>query len=797
MFLVAVLGPSLVLAWLATRSLKDQEMVMRDQVERRAENMTATVAQDVNVFMDDVRLFYRQQVDALGKDNRRNPETTWLQEFDQSICSRWGQVKAGCVIGGDGTVYHPARESQDLRVQTFLDDNNKFFTNKAVWEVYRAPARQSNDLLAVTADLPVKQDQESVSGKLATDKATFALTQSQKESRQLDRLVAEEKKSTKDLRKKQAPPAKSISPAKKGRLVSQSSPAAKTKAATRAETSPALSLNSRKRTVDGSAEIQGAIVKREMRPAPTAPAPASSFAKNNQHKMVKQKTTALKYNVAPQNSKLRSQISSQIVNSQKRVGKKAAPGAVVPGSKKSAAAKDKTFAHARGGLVLDEKNQDPGKQPAVVAEELMKRTGGSDQESAAAQVQAVDHFANLEADFVVMEEVVGQEREGALGRFLDDGLHLYLWYRPQELNSKVFWVELDLNEIRRGLQGIITGATFPDSAGFCLGLLDEGGKLVGKNRQSFVGDWSKWLVNSEVGSILPRWMVTAYVVNPNAAMQSAQSLRRTILLLVGFLVVAIGIGGWLIIKETSREMYLARQKTDFVSNVSHELKTPLTSIRMFSELLKNVETVDDSKRVEYAGIIDSETGRLTRLINQLLDFSRLERGGKRYDFEVLDVAALTRETVENYRHQLEADGAKLSFRNCMEGNVALAKGDKDALSQIVLNLLSNAEKYGGNSPEIEVEVELVDGNIRDKNNNIEIRVKDRGEGINRRESARIFEKFYRVDDSLASGIEGSGLGLSLARQLARAHGGDLVYRNRKRGGSCFVLTLPASPSNQS
>ena len=112
MFLVAVLGPSLVLAWLATRSLKDQEMVMHDQVERRAEDMTATVAQDVNVFMDDVRLFYRQQVDVLVRENRRNPEPTWLQQFDRDICSRWGQVKAGCVIGGDGTVYHASKESQ-------------------------------------------------------------------------------------------------------------------------------------------------------------------------------------------------------------------------------------------------------------------------------------------------------------------------------------------------------------------------------------------------------------------------------------------------------------------------------------------------------------------------------------------------------------------------------------------------------------------------------------------------------------------------------------------------------------
>jgi len=787
-------------------------MVMRDQVERRAEDMTATVAQDVNVFMDDVRLFYRQQVDVLVRENRRNPEPTWLQQFDQDICSRWGQVKAGCVIGGDGTVYHAAKESQDLRVQTFLDDNNRFFANKAVWEVYRAPARQTNDVLAVTADMPAEQDQVSVSGKMNVDKVAVTLPQSQKESIRLDGLVVDEKSRNEKMREKKTL-SKSIAPARKAGLTPQALPAPKPNATALAENSQSQSLKDKNKAAPISAEIQSAAAGRETRPAPVPAAPSSSFVNNKQQKMLPQKTSTMKYNVAPQNSKLRSQIrgqasgesnkaesvglSSQIARPQQSLSKKGAPETIAPGKRQAVAAEGKSFAQVQRGLVLTEKTQSPTNQPADETEELIGQIGRDNQKLAAAQVQAVDHFANLEADSVVMEEVIGQEREGALGRFLDDGLHIYLWYRPLELNSKIFWVELDLNEIRRGLKGIITGATFPDSEGFCLGLLDEGGQLVGKNSQDFGGDWSKWLVNSEVGSILPRWMVTAYVVNPNSLIQSAKSLRLTILLLVSFLIVAIGIGGWLIIKETGREMYLARQKTDFVSNVSHELKTPLTSIRMFSELLKNVETVDDSKRVEYAGIIDSETGRLTRLINQLLDFSRLERGGKRYDFEELDVAILTKETVENYRHQLEADGAKLRFLDRTEGNVSLADGDRDALSQILLNLLSNAEKYGGSSPEIDVEVELVADSGRDKNNLIEIRVKDRGEGISRRESTRIFEKFYRVDDSLASGIEGSGLGLSLARQLARAHGGDLEYRNRKNGGSCFVLSLPASKTSES
>jgi len=110
-------------------------------------------------------------------------------------------------------------------------------------------------------------------------------------------------------------------------------------------------------------------------------------------------------------------------------------------------------------------------------------------------------------------------------------------------------------------------------------------------------------------------------------------------------------------------------------------------------------------------------------------------------------------------------------------------GDRDALAQVLLNLVSNAEKYGGEAKEISVEIGPVEGKA-------EVRVMDRGPGVGRKNQERIFKKFYRADDSLASGIQGSGLGLSLARQIARSHRGDVVYRSREGGGSCFVLVVP-------
>ncbi len=722
LFIVAVLGPSLVLAWLATRSLADQEMVMRDQIERRAEDMTATVAQDVNVFMDDVRLFYRQQVDILVDENHSNPNTTWMKEFDQNIRSRWGQVKVACVIGEGGKLYQPDSKSQDLRVKKFLEANNNFFNNRAVWNVYRAPERQSNDVLAVSVP---SSDSVSSSAK------SWQIQQE-------DNSLAEEGA---------------------GKKIASPLPSPATK---KQKTSPQAAFNMEAKLADTADQTRRVNLAK----------------KSTDNSIPAVKAPAMKLNVAPQFSKLRSQVSNQSIGgnlSQQQEPRK------YESKEKSIAEQAASASAEQTGRLGSSDWKLAGKNEMVALHEgLVKKT-------ATDQIRVSGQFADLETDSGVMQEVLGNEREGALGRFLDDGLHLYLWYRPEVLDSKIFWVELDLKEIRQGLQGIIKGAIFPDSEGFCFALLDDEGELVGKNRTSYTGDWAKSLVSSDIGTILPRWQVAAYLLNPNELAQSARRLRLTMLLVVVFLIFAIGIGGWLIIKETGREMRLVRQKTDFVSNVSHELRTPLTSIRMFSELLGKVGEVDDAKRMEYAGIIDSETGRLTRLINQLLDFSKLERGGKRYEFEELDVTTLVKETVENYRHQLEAEGVKLIFRDSDETNRAQVKGDKDALSQIVLNLLSNAEKYGGPSPEIEVEVVELNPEAL-----IEIQVKDRGDGVDHREVAKIFDKFYRVDDSLASGIEGSGLGLSLARQIARAHGGDLSYRSRQDGGSCFVLSLPVS-----
>jgi signal transduction histidine kinase len=431
-------------------------------------------------------------------------------------------------------------------------------------------------------------------------------------------------------------------------------------------------------------------------------------------------------------------------------------------------------------------------------------------------------LAPEEAQF---QRIVGDAREGTLARFLQDKLKLLFWYRPPRDPKLVFGALVDLNRLAEKLRGSVT-VEKPLEEEVCVALLDDSGKPVALSQWDFRPDkarplkssrlprdpfwaprnylkgfsivgtnaipkpppasssrevWKRPFVAAEVGEVLPHWEVAVYLLNPAKAGQAAAAARLTLGLLIGLLVLAIAIGSWLIAADLRRQLTLARQKTDFVSNVSHELKTPLTSIRMFSEMLAEGRVQDEDKRRHFLGIISAEAARLTRLINNVLDFARMERGEKKYEFTSFDFAVFARDTVESYRPHLEAAG--FTLQTLFPSMPVLIRGDRDALAQVLVNLLSNAEKYSGERKEIQVELEV-------SGDGVEWRVLDRGLGVPRGCEENIFAQFYRAHDSLGSGIQGSGLGLTLARQIARAHGGDVIYNARDGGGSSFALQLP-------
>jgi len=212
------------------------------------------------------------------------------------------------------------------------------------------------------------------------------------------------------------------------------------------------------------------------------------------------------------------------------------------------------------------------------------------------------------------------------------------------------------------------------------------------------------------------------------------------------------------------------------------------------------------------------------LINNVLDFARIDRGEKKYNFQKCDLAGVVRETADTYRPHLEANGFQFACE--LPESPVFVNGDRDALAQVVVNLLSNAEKYSDSHKEVVLSTCLVGTRSTasltspEKNGTrwnaslpdsgaqdavtvtglpafVEVKVLDRGLGVPAGCGEKIFEQFYRAHDSLSNGIQGSGLGLTLARQIARAHGGDVVYEPRDGGGSCFTLRLPVMRSEQS
>jgi signal transduction histidine kinase len=250
------------------------------------------------------------------------------------------------------------------------------------------------------------------------------------------------------------------------------------------------------------------------------------------------------------------------------------------------------------------------------------------------------------------------------------------------------------------------------------------------------------------------------------------------------LVLAGGIA--LTYRNVTKEMALARLKSDFVSNVSHELRTPLSLIRLYAETLEMGRLASPEKYQEYYRIIRKESERLTALINNILDFSRIEAGRKEYDFRETDMSELVHNTLDSYRYQLEQSG--FQFEEKID-EVPPMRVDREAMARSLLNLVNNALKYSQDRKYIGV-------NLYRDNGSVKLEVVDQGIGIPHQEQQKIFEKFYRVGDPLVHNTKGSGLGLSLVRHIVQAHGGEVAVDSAPGQGSKFTIVLPVrAPQN--
>ncbi|MEP6670789.1 MAG: HAMP domain-containing sensor histidine kinase [Chthoniobacter sp.] len=401
---------------------------------------------------------------------------------------------------------------------------------------------------------------------------------------------------------------------------------------------------------------------------------------------------------------------------------------------------------------------------------------------------AISQLTTTTTDF---RALTTESNEGVVTRFVENQLNIIFWLRPAQAPNLLFGCLIEAGDLRDLWPEVLPISNGADNydlssrdrpAEFVLALLDDKARPVvtqpvgAKDR-----DWKHPFVASEIGEALPHWEAALYLQRPEQLRESAQLVRRTVLFLIAGALAVIACGGWLVVADARRQLALAQQKTDFVSNVSHELKTPLTSIRMFAELMQNGRGESTAKYPQYLRIIMVEAERLTRLINNVLDFARLERNQKQFDKKPLDLHAVVERAWEGHELHLQESGFATRWQ-AAPGPYPVV-GDEDALAQILVNLLSNAEKYAGEKKEVELH-SYVDGGYAC------VSVLDRGVGVPSGDERKIFESFYRAHDSLSSGIQGSGLGLTLAQQLAREHGGEILYQPRPGGGSNFTLRMP-------
>jgi len=255
---------------------------------------------------------------------------------------------------------------------------------------------------------------------------------------------------------------------------------------------------------------------------------------------------------------------------------------------------------------------------------------------------------------------------------------------------------------------------------------------------------------------------------------------RTLLLIGGLAYAGLVLGFLLVGWAVGKQIRLARLRADFISSVSHELKTPLTSLLLFSDLLRSGTVTDSAKVRQYHDFIGEESGKLAHLVSNILDFARIDEGRRPYRLERLDLSAIVRATAEAFAARAEAAGTSIDTSGV---NGALTvEADRDALERVVANLLDNAIKYGGDGGPIRASVER-DGRV------VRLRVADRGPGIPTGERGRLFRRFERGEHHGSDAPPGSGLGLAIVAELVAAHQGRVTIEETPGGGATFVVEL--------
>ncbi|MFH1594523.1 MAG: ATP-binding protein [Candidatus Omnitrophota bacterium] len=265
-------------------------------------------------------------------------------------------------------------------------------------------------------------------------------------------------------------------------------------------------------------------------------------------------------------------------------------------------------------------------------------------------------------------------------------------------------------------------------------------------------------------------------------MKKARSLKITRIVLIYTGAISIFLSGlYFLISNIYNKIKINKMKEDFVSSVSHELKTPIAAVKMLAETLKRGKVKTEDRKDQYYEMIMREADRLTRFINKILDFSKLEKGAKIFYFEKTDIVGLARMAVDIFTDETQDKDLKLEATG--EKDIIFADVDKDAILQVFLNLVDNAYKYSRTEKDIRISVKEVKTDVH-------IEISDKGLGIPKDKIEKIFEKFFRIERDIAQGSKGSGLGLAFVKSIINAHSGKIAVQSELGKGSKFVISLP-------
>ncbi len=378
------------------------------------------------------------------------------------------------------------------------------------------------------------------------------------------------------------------------------------------------------------------------------------------------------------------------------------------------------------------------------------------------------------------------------GQLPTEILYLYRILSDSKDFTKLHFVGIRLKKeylIKESLSPVISETVRSNYADtemeLTFGVFDERQELIYSNGENKTLD--DFEIKAPFSHVFPLYTIGgSYTNNKIADLSNWYFWRGLILmsLVCGLLVFGVR----LLLGVSRREIALAEAKSAFVSNVSHELKTPIALIRLFAETLQSGRVKNEEKIQEYYRIITAESIRLTNLINNILDFSAIEAGRKEYNFTQCDLSNTVAEIVQNYIFSLENAGFKVETN--FQKDLPLVNIDSDAISQAVLNLLDNATKYSGENKFIQVSVER-------RKENIAIDITDHGIGIAPNEQEKIFGNFYRIGGSSdVHNVKGSGFGLALVKHIVEAHGGQVIVSSILQRGSKFTILLPIEKSEE-